>query len=333
MNNLRGLVNRANFALGNRPRLPYYNKRTIEKFIPHNYKAVFIISCDLELAWGHRFSRQIDCDLSAALRIASVERRNTSVILGLADKFGIPITWATVGHLLLESCSKTAGLAHYSMPRPGYFRNKYWRFQGADWFSNDPCCRWQDAPLWYAPDLIKDILSSRVRHEIACHSFSHIDSSRANCPGGLLEKELEKCKEAASSFNVALETFIFPGNLAGNLNVLKKQGFASYRVDNDTLGLPKKDRYGLWQFPSAEQICLSGRGLGADYLIYRYKEIIKRAVKNKRLCHFWFHPSCEPGFLKDTLGMVFEFAGSLRDELYITTIKDYAALLKNGKTL
>ena len=42
-----------------------------------------------------------------------------------------------------------------------------------DWFKADPCTNLQTDPNWYAPDLIKLIRDSKVKHEIGSHTFSH----------------------------------------------------------------------------------------------------------------------------------------------------------------
>jgi len=52
------------------------------------------------------------------------------------------------------------------MPRPPH--NATWT---GDWYMHDPCTNYNDDPLWYAPDLIEQILLSRVPHEIGTHSF------------------------------------------------------------------------------------------------------------------------------------------------------------------
>ena len=50
-----------------------------------------------------------------------------------------------------------------------------------DWFDADPGSERageSDWPNWYGPDMIRSILDRRVRHEVGCHTFSHVDTQR-----------------------------------------------------------------------------------------------------------------------------------------------------------
>jgi len=236
-----------------------------------------------------------------------------------------------VGHLLLEDCFRQNGLAHADAQRLNHFENHEWSFQSGDWFDGDPCGDWQNNMGWYAPDLIGMIAHSRVGHEIACHTFSHIDCTTAICPEIVLREEIEECRRAVSSYGTELTSFVFPGNLIGNTNVLKGEYFSSYRVESDVLGFPAKDAHGLWQVPTTAEICPTPYGWNPDYYVKRYKTIVNRAIKHKRLCHFWFHPSMDTGFLTEVLTPLFGFIDSKRRELCMMTMKDYIGFLEGGK--
>ena len=81
-------------------------------------KAVVVLSADFEMAWAFRASKTVKDATKRGLR----ERKNVPEIIALLDKYNIPITWATVGHLFLEKCSrKKNGKAHPNMPRPKHF--------------------------------------------------------------------------------------------------------------------------------------------------------------------------------------------------------------------
>src|SRR2546430_15194940 len=72
------------------------------------------ISADFELAWAWR-----EWGTTRAEEVGLRERANVPVILELLDHLDIPITWATVGHLFLESCTDdNGGPNHPGMPRP-----------------------------------------------------------------------------------------------------------------------------------------------------------------------------------------------------------------------
>ncbi|MDD4182398.1 MAG: polysaccharide deacetylase family protein [Candidatus Omnitrophica bacterium] len=327
----KNYLSKLNFILGNKPKLLFYPKNIIRRFIPSPYKAALIISCDFELIWAKRFSRQIGCDLQKAQKIAGEERSNVPLILELCARFDIPLTWATIGHLFLEDCSKENNIAHKNMPRIAYFENKYWQFKTGDWFDSDPCCDFNNAPEWYAPDLVKMIVNSKIKHEIACHTFSHVDCSEKNCLKEVLRGEISEYKKAALKWGIDSKSFIFPGNLIGNLKVLKEEGFTSYRPDRRILGFPQKDKYGLWQIPTTAMIGPSSYRWDINYCLEKYKTIIERAIKYKRLCHFWFHPSTEKEFLETVLKNLFETINNARKELHITTMGAYTKYLENAE--
>ena len=263
--------------------------------------------------------------------MARRERAMVHKVLALSERFSVPITWATVGHLFLESCQRKEASAHSDMPRLQNFENRYWKFKGKDWFDDDPCCNWKEAVEWYAPDLINEIVNSKVRHEIACHTFSHIDCSNNICSEEVLAEELRKCKEQTARYNQQLKSFVFPGNFMGNLKVLKEEKITSYRVDKDIFGFPRKDQYGLWKIPTTAEITQSPRGQMLDYYIEKYRTIVNKAIRLRRLCHFWFHLSADTEFLLGVLTPLFDFIDSKRRKVCIMTMKDYTGFLEDGK--
>jgi hypothetical protein len=130
-------------------------------------RAAVSISADFELNWAFRCLAAEQRD-----QLGTTERHNVPYILSLLNEFGVPITWATVGHLFLQSCACDGQYPHGNMPRPPL--NNRWQ---GDWYKHDPCTNARRDPLWYAPDLIEQVLSAKVAHEVGSHSFSHIDFS------------------------------------------------------------------------------------------------------------------------------------------------------------
>jgi hypothetical protein len=61
-----------------------------------------VFSADFEMAWAFRYSKTL---ASKAVEIGLKERENVPTLLDLFDKYQIPATWATVGHLFLNECS------------------------------------------------------------------------------------------------------------------------------------------------------------------------------------------------------------------------------------
>ena len=328
---IKAVLSKMNFNLNRNPRIVKYRDVDPSKYIPEPYKAVFILSADFELAWAWRYSKAFQNPKEEAINRSRISRRNIPEILKLCDKYNIPITWATVGHLFLEECSRDRHLAHQNLRRIPYHENEYWKFDKGDWFQNDPCTNWVDAPEWYAPDLIRLILTSKVNHEIACHTFSHIDCRDDVCSREIFTGEVLECQKSVTRYGRKLETFIHPGHTIGNLDTLKELGFTSFRTDyENTLGYPIKHKNGLWELKSTVELAYR-KEWSVKYHIYRYKMIIERALKYKRLCYCWFHLSMFPVFVEEVMPELFDFIASKKKKLWITTTKDYVNWLESVK--
>jgi hypothetical protein len=170
-------------------------------------KAVFIVSLDTELVWGKfRFA-----SISKFNREWYIKRKNIKIILQILSKLNIPATWAVVGHLFLDNCDGK----HKDIKKCN------------NWQKYDPGTNIKKDPLWYGKDILKMIKSSKTKHEIACHSFSHTDFNK--CPPAVAESELKKCKELFKKENLEMVSFIFPREKHGNYKALKKAGIKVYR--------------------------------------------------------------------------------------------------------
>ncbi|MGM0613908.1 MAG: polysaccharide deacetylase family protein, partial [Bacteroidota bacterium] len=193
----KGKLSQLAFLLTKRPTV---KKDTIApgKKFPKGQKGGLIISADFELAWAWRYTKT-GADYLAKARQA---RRNFPEIIKVLDKYNIPITFSTVGHLFLESCKKGD---HDWMARIPHF-DDHWRFTEGDWYDHDSYSNYKDAPEWYAPDLIKMIQEARAEHEIGTHTFTHIDFTYKNCPAEVADDELKACIEAAKPYNIQLKS-------------------------------------------------------------------------------------------------------------------------------
>jgi peptidoglycan/xylan/chitin deacetylase (PgdA/CDA1 family) len=311
----KNLMSRSLFRLGGKPLVRKPCVFSADKF-PHGFKGGLIVSADFELAWAFRYSKREP----HPLRKARQSRENFPFLLKLFEDYKVPVTWATVGHLFLRSCKKGD---HDWMQRIPYFENEFWSYRKGGWFDSDPYASWDKAKEWYAPDLIELILDSGVRHEIGCHTFSHVDFSYGHCPRKVAEDELKACVETARSWGIGLRSFVFPAGTYGNYDVLKEFGFTSYRKGlYYELDYPVSDSLGLMVIPSACGLDDNGLGWSAEYTIRRYKKYIDRAVRTQTVCHFWFHPSLAGSFLKSVFPGLFRYAAQKRDdgELWIGTM-------------
>ncbi len=277
-------------------------------------KGLLCISADFELAWGWRYAKNQKLD---AEEFGIRERRNIPLILTKLDELKIPITWAIVGHLFIEKCERGKnGLPHSDMPRPCHFENELWRFNSGDWYDYDPCSSWKSAPDWYAPDLIEKIMNSNIKHEIACHSFSHIGFDEAYCSRELADAELRKCIEVMDRFGLKPISMIFPGNEAGYFDLLTKYGFKCMRyfpyewVD---IAKPIKTKEELWSIPESSNI-VPDENWDSKYILRRLKKYVDKAVSKKALCHFWFHPSMKVERIKGLFFPLLKYLAEKRTE-------------------
>lgn len=325
---LKAILQQINFHLGRNPK--FVRSENWRKFIPEKYKAVVIISADFELAWAWQYSKKCDDPLPIAIQKARQERDNMPGILALCDKYNIPITWLTVGHLFLDGCTKVEGSAHPDLPRLSHFENDWWSFIGNDWFDHDPCTDYHKDPLWYCPDLIEQIIKSNVGHEIGCHTFSHIDCRDEVCSPELFLAEIVACNIAAKRFGVKkMESFVHPGHTIGNLETLAGLGFTNYRTDQENiLGYPRKHDNGLWEFTTTLEFdYFPGWSINAQ--VNRYITLFKRALHHNAMAYLWFHPSFDPVFTAKILPPVFTWLDNNRENIWITTQQEYVKWLEN----
>jgi peptidoglycan/xylan/chitin deacetylase (PgdA/CDA1 family) len=322
---IKPILSKLNFALGRNPQII---KNTYwKKYIPESYNSVLLISADFEMAWAWQYAKSLDDPIKAAKKMALRERKNIPMILELCDHFNIPITWATVGHLFLNDCTRNNGKAHPEIPDVKHYSGPYWDFYGDDWFKHDPCTNMHCSPEWYALDLIKQILKSPVEHEIGSHSFSHIDCRDGICSPELMRAELKVSKKLAEMNGIELKSFVHPGNTIGNLKILSEEGFTSFRSGNvNTLGYPIKNKSGLWEYSNTFSLSYR-KDFSLKYQQNRYIRIVKRAIKSKTVCVFWFHPSFEEIVCRQIFPVLFEFITSQRNKIWITTHSKYAEWL------
>ncbi len=273
-------------------------------------RGIMVTSIDLELAWGTFRKEWYRIHEDVLLR----GRELVEDLLQLFERHTIPATWAIVGHLFLESCSRQGAVAHPEIPRttPAWLRGK-------DWFSHDPCTDRSRAPLWYGPDLIEKILRCPVPQEIASHSFSHVDFTEDSCRPEVVRAELAACLEEAGRHGVTVRSFVFPQDHSGHLDLLREAGFAVYRGPtaslfqqvhprwvgrlmhflDDLFAWPAGDVWprealpGLWELPGSMMYGFTfgvRRWIPIRARVRKAKQGIERAIRDRKIFHFWFHP-------------------------------------------
>ena len=179
---------------------------------------ILCICADFEMAWSGRI---VPDDRSRDRRYEGTDHTIKS-ILSITDKYGIPMTWATVGALMLT--------------RP-------YDFSRFDKFNNDDsffCGNWYDVPkfksdrakYFYAPQLVERIIKSTAAHEIGCHTFTHIYCGSESMKSERFQMELESCREVAKEWGINLQSFVYPSQYNAYLDILEDEQFKIFRYDS-----------------------------------------------------------------------------------------------------
>src|SRR5438309_11051462 len=101
---------KGNLRAGSTPAPRVFDGVAIAPF-KNNARAAACVSADFELSWAFRHHpREMARDRGRR------ERENIPYLLQIFERCAFPITWATVGHLFLESCTRSShGVAHPEM--------------------------------------------------------------------------------------------------------------------------------------------------------------------------------------------------------------------------
>jgi hypothetical protein len=255
--------------------------------------------------------------------MALIERKNVPLIIELLDSHKLPITWATVGHLFLESCeNKMHGRLHSDMPRPQ--RNRRWQ---GDWYQHDPGANVFTRPAWYCPDLIRDIQLAQVSHEIGSHSFSHIEFSSDCSNEELVAAEMKECLRVMRPAGIEPRTLVYPFNIMGHryLELLSQFGIIAVRHRDSQLTLAYPERspsgiYKIYETMGLRQSTWCSESVKAA--IY-----LKEAVRLGLSYHLWFHPSDPTERFLGSFREILEHLVQLRSsgELWIATMRELSA--------
>jgi peptidoglycan/xylan/chitin deacetylase (PgdA/CDA1 family) len=281
-------------------------------------RASATISADFELAWAFR-GRSEQERRQRGIRC----RQNVPYLVRLLEEAGIPITWATVGHLFLDRCELgPSGFAHADMPRP--LKNLRWE---GDWYRHDPCTDKETDPHWYAPDLIQLIRSSAMKHEIGSHSFSHIDFSEDTSTPELVEHEIEACRKVMADHGLHLRSLVYPFNNMGHhyMDLIGGLGLTAVRHRDPMVRLsyPERTRSGVYKLCESMNLRQTKH---YDY-VDKVRIFLDQAIRREASYHIWFHPSDPTELFEREFYEILQCMTKLKKEgkLWVATMGDLAA--------
>src|SRR5262249_43067 len=142
------------------------------------------------LAWGFW-----DILTPEVLRLSeSLERPICDKLLELFDRYHIPATWAVVAAVLDRASA-----------------------QG----------RAGNEASWDAPEIIERIRAANTAHELGSHGGRHVYYDRMSANEA--EEDLAFIKQVHRDHGLALDSFVFPRNGVGHLDLLARAGFSTFR--------------------------------------------------------------------------------------------------------
>ena len=196
--------------------------------------------------------------------------------------------------------------------------------------------------LYCGADLVERVRRCPVEQEIGSHTFFHIEMDESKCAPSTAEADVAECARQARRWGVEMKSFIFPRNLVGHLDILKRYGFTCYRGPEPQWYANKSrlvrrlghlleilamktppsvtvsEHDGMWNIPGSMLYTPSWgsrRYLPVWMRVLRAKRGLDNAARNGEIFHLWFHPTDlagRPKAMLDGLRQIFEYAAKLR---------------------
>jgi peptidoglycan/xylan/chitin deacetylase (PgdA/CDA1 family) len=318
-------------------------------------RGAFVVSVDTEMAWGDAHRRH---GPGSGHRFDD-ERRCVERALGVFERHGIAATWAVVGHLFLDHCTRgDDGRPHPDLARPAY----PW-LDGDDWFDIDPCTTLDEAPFHYGRDMVEQIRACAVPQEVACHGFSHVMIGDEGASAAVFDSELAASARAAGELAVTLRSFVYPRNSIGHVERLAAHGYVAYRgsrpvapfaasagwarpllraVDRvrplaGSTARPARHASGVWNLPQTYLFAPAEQRTRLPAAVWARRPIarLRQAARHQGLFHLWLHPynlTAAPDRSLDALDRICAEAARLRDggRLEVATMGRLADQLTPG---
>lgn len=298
----------------------------------------FIFSIDMEMSWGPTEQR----DKAILKGRAKEDREAIKRLLDITRDHAIPATWAIVGHLFLQECDKFSCLTAKNREEHGYT---------PEWY-HDPHSDIVQHPLYYAADIIPQIISDATQHEIAYHSFSHPDFFKIT--RDMAEGEVAWVKRLRDEWGIKMESFVFPQNHVDHIDLLVSNDFKIFRsyVMGRSNGLRKGVlrlydiirerlsaqpvmpiwRNGIWEIPASMYFC---DPFFPRTLLPRSRRGLEKAIARNEIFHIYLHPwsLLEYDELASDVDKFLEIVASKRDQgqIAVRTMAELADELNDLK--
>jgi hypothetical protein len=170
-------------------------------------------------------------------------------------------------------------------------------------------------------------MGSRVPHEIASHSFSHIDFSAQTSDRELVKSEMEACLAVMAPLGLKLRSLVYPYNNMGHSyhDLLHNYGIIAVRHRDKKVRLSYPERSAAGVYKIYESMNLRT----ASYYRYRDKAdlFLSHAIASGAAYHLWFHPSDPEEVFRHEFSEILQIMQRERESrnLWITTMGELAA--------
>ena len=274
---------------------------------------IFTISLDFELHWGVYDKK----DRNFGVQYFINTRNTIPKMLELFGKYGIEVTWATVGMLFCENEEEWEFYKPAHLPS---YRNPH--ISAYQWIKENDL----NPQFHFAPDLIRKILETPGQ-ELGSHTYAHYYTLlRGQTPDQFKADLRTAQKIAKDKFGVQLTSLVFPRNHVNQLylSTCIETGFEQVRInpsswywqETQNEGLLKKiirstdcylpvtskksytaqDIYPwenkLWLMPASRlyKPYQKNFAIGNDLKVSRIFGEMETAAKNNEIYHLWWHP-------------------------------------------
>lgn len=275
-----------------------------------------IISLDFELGWGGLQERSWEQRQKTG--VYKRLRDDMALVLARADELDIPMTFASVGAMLQSE--EEYQFSHL----PIGYRN------AVDYFVTHAERETVDGR-----DLMGMVLASRVSHEIASHTYSHLHAQHQEATDEALRADLLLSLDVLKKWGIDATSLVFPRDQEFSGSVLSGSGIEMVRVPprfgrfaklSRAITLPKSTSAkagwgGVEQSGSMLLNWSTGKKAGLKKALISSKS--RQTLNNKNgAYHFWLHPfnwSDTPGFAEWFLGYL-ELLATRRDQFSVELV-------------
>lgn len=181
----------------------------------------FIISLDYELMWGClEWSSPESYGKTHVSKVPDVIER----LLNLFEKYGVKVTFATVGMIMLED--KQDAISNLPELLPSYINQHSSPYAG-NYIQN---ISEQNKSLYFSPKTLQ-LLKGKDFVEIGTHTFSHYYCDERGQTVEEFEADLKKAIEIARKNHCDIKSIVFPKNQVQDeyLKVCSNHGLICYR--------------------------------------------------------------------------------------------------------